>query len=684
MNVGLHNYLHKKILLFTLVCFLVLTGNSQTKIDSITDLVEKASKNIKSKEDKKHYIDLLTSLSSHYTYDNIDSLKSISERVYKLSNTINYKKGKADAIAHLAYYNSYQGNSELALQQLNEALKLAREGDYIRGQINILNQIGSENAYIGKNSDALKAYLEGSDIALANNNKVLLSFIKDNTASLYATQKDYKQSIALYKEVDKLNKEIGNPIYIAETHANMSDIYIRTNQLDLATKYIDNSIATFEKHNDKEWLSYCYINKARILIQQNQPKFALKWLDISENILNDLTDDRTVVSLENAKAKAYLGLKQTDNAEESVNKAIEIGSRFNLLEELEEAYETLYLIHKQNNDTDLALESLEMFKKTSDSILRRENSNSLGAFKTRTEYERQKRDTEADAKKEIDKHQNYLYIAIAALVVLSFILLLIKIQANTRKKLYNQLIEQTKVLKKRENELENINKTKDKLFSIIGHDLRNPIAALQSLLDMFVAKDVEAEDFMRFIPKLKSDVDALFFTLTNLLSWSRTQMNGGSTTPSNAKMYNLAHNNINLLAELAENKNIKITNTIPENAIIWADKNQMSVVVRNLLSNAIKFTKTGGNIIINAKETTNSWIISIQDSGIGIKPELIEELFSNDNAIAVSYGTNNEKGTGLGLPLCKEMITNNQGTIWVESTLGEGSTFYFELPKKEI
>lgn len=684
MNNRLQNYLLKKILLFTLVCFFALSANSQAKIDSIRTLVENATKKLKTKEDKTKYIDLLTSLASYYRFENIDSLKSISNRVYKLSETINYSIGKADALSHFAYYNSYQGDSDLAIKQIKEALSIAEKTDHIKGQINLCNQLGSEYAYIGKNGDALKSYLKGADIALENNEKVLLSFIKDNTASLYASQKDYKQSITLYKEVDKLNKEIGNPIYIAETHANMSDIYIRINELDLATQYIDNSIATFEKSKNKEWLSYCYINKARILIEQNQPELALKWLSVSENILEDLTDDRTVMSLENAKAKAYLGLKQMDKAETAANKAIEIGKRFKLLEELEESYETLYKIHKQNNKADLALENLELFKKTSDSILRRENSNSLGAFKTRTEYERQKRDTEIEAKKEIDKHQNYLYIAIAALIVLSFILLLIKLQANTRKKLYDQLIKQTEVLKKRENELESINKTKDKLFSIIGHDLRNPIAALQSLLDMFVSKDVEAEDFIRFIPKLKSDVDALFFTLTNLLSWSRTQMNGGSTSPSKAKIHNLTQNNVNLLTELAQNKNISIVNNIPVNAIVWADKNQMSVVVRNLLSNAIKFTKTDGNIVLSAKETENTWIVSVKDSGIGIKPELIEELFTNESAIAVSYGTNNEKGTGLGLPLCKEMITNNKGTIWIESTLGIGSTFYFELPKEEI
>lgn len=666
-----------------LLLFCIFYGQSQTKIDSMRSLVKKAEVNLDTKKDKQAYIDQLSALASFYQYENIDSLKSISDKVYKLSNNINYDKGKANALSGFAYYSSYQGDPNLALQQLEEALKLAKKAKYIRGQINILNQLGAEYSYLGRNNDALKAYLEGSDIAEKDGNIKLLSFIKDNTASLYASQKDYKQSLELYKEVEKLNLQLANPIYIAQTNANMSDVYIRTNQLDLAQKYIDNSIETFEKENYKEWLSYCYINKARILIKQSRPDLAFKWLNISEGILEELTDDRTVMSLYNARAKAHLSLNQIDEAEENANNAIAISERLKLLEESEESYNTLYLIYKKSNRPALALENLEKFKSISDSILKRENTNSLGALKTRTEYERDKREAQANVKKEIDKHQNYLYLAIAALVVLSFILLLIKLQANTRKRLYDQLITQTETLKKRENELENINKTKDKLFSIIGHDLRNPIAALQSLLDMFVSKDVEAEDFLRFIPKLKSDVDALFFTLTNLLSWSRTQMNGGSTSPSKAKIYSLTKNNISLLAEMAEKKEISISNNISENTVVWADKNQMSVVIRNLLSNAIKFTKTKGTINIDAVETEKTWIMSIKDTGIGIKPELIDKIFSNDSTMSVSYGTNNEKGTGLGLPLCKEMITNNKGTIWVDSTLGVGSTFFFELPKEE-
>ncbi|MCL5244215.1 ATP-binding protein [Cellulophaga sp. 20_2_10] len=668
---------------FILVFLFLFTqlSYSQAKVDSIRKLVVAAEKQVETKDQKEYYIDLLVYLASHYQYENIDSLKVIADKALKLSKTISYDKGISDALSILSYYSSYQGNSDLALRQLKQALQKAKKVGEKNLQIDILNQIGTEYSYIGQNGDALKAYLKATDLAIESNNIETLSLIKDNTASLYASQKDYKQSLEIYKEVEALNKKINHPLFTAETNANISDIYIKTNQLDIATEYLDFSIKAFEKVNDKGWLSYCYINKARILIKQNEPKLALKWLDISEDILKELTDDRTLISLYNTKAKAYLSLNNINKAESFAWKSIELSNRLSLLEETEDSYNTLYLTYKKSGETELALKNLEKYKSISDSILKKENTNSLGALKTRTEYEREKKEAEALVKKELEKHQNYLYASIIASAILIFILLLIKVQANTRKKLYKQLIEQTNILKKREAELETINKTKDKLFSIIGHDLRNPIAALQSLLDMFVSKDVEAEDFLSFIPKLKGDVDALFFTLTNLLSWSKTQMNGGSTTPTLTNLFKIAKENTNLLAELAEFKNISIINNMDTKVFVWADENQMSVVIRNLLSNAIKFTKQNGTITISSKETKTNWIVIIKDTGIGIKPSLLDNLFSYDNSIAVSYGTNNEKGTGLGLPLCKEMITNNKGTIWAESTLEKGTSFYFTIPK---
>ncbi|WP_435313090.1 tetratricopeptide repeat-containing sensor histidine kinase [Cellulophaga fucicola] len=677
----MNNLPHNSYIKFILVFLFIQHNYSQTKVDSIKKLVVTAEKQIATKDQKQHYIDLLVSLASYYQYESIDSLKVIADKALNLSKDLKYDIGVADALATLAYYSSYQGNSDLALRQLKQALQKAEKVGIKSAQIDILNQIGTEYSYIGKNGDALKAYLKATDLAIEENDIETLSLIKDNTAGLYASQKDFNQSLEIYKEVEALNEKINHPLFTAETNANMSEIYIKTDQLDIAEKYLDFSIKAFEKVNDNGWLSYCYINKARILIKQNEPELALKWLDISEGILKKLTDDRSLISLYNTKAKAYLGLNNIDKAESFAWKSIELSKRLSLLEEIEDSYKILYLTYKKSGDTDLALKNLEKYKSISDSILKKENTNSLGALKTRTEYEREKKDAEALVKKELEKRQNYLYATIIALAILFFILLLIKVQANTRKRLYNQLIEQTEILKKRESELENINKTKDKLFSIIGHDLRNPIAALQSLLDMFVSKDVGAEDFLSFIPKLKGDVDALFFTLTNLLSWSKTQMNGGSTTPTLTNLYKITKDNISLLAELAEFKDITLTNNMNTEVLVWADENQMSVVIRNLLSNAIKFTKQKGTITITSKETNTNWIVIIKDTGIGIKPSMLDNLFSYDSSIAVSYGTNNEKGTGLGLPLCKEMITNNKGTIWAESTLDKGTSFYFTIPK---
>src|SRR5690606_17090414 len=234
----------------------------------------------------------------------------------------------------------------------------------------------------------------------------------------------------------------------------------------------------------------------------------------------------------------------------------------------------------------------------------------------------------------------------------------------------------------REAELHEINGTKTKLFSIIGHDLRGPIGALQELLKLFMEGEIGKEEFLSFIPKLKSDVENISFTLNNLLSWGQNQLNGVVTRPKRISLDKIVDNNIQLLSELAKSKSIKIIDQLPENTQIWADHNQIDIVVRNLISNAIKFTPNNGLITIESAEKGNYRQFSIRDTGVGMNKEMQEKVFEESSNLT-TYGTNNEKGTGLGLSLCKEMILKNKGKIWVESQLRKGSTFYFTVPKAE-
>jgi signal transduction histidine kinase len=218
------------------------------------------------------------------------------------------------------------------------------------------------------------------------------------------------------------------------------------------------------------------------------------------------------------------------------------------------------------------------------------------------------------------------------------------------------------------------------LFSIIGHDLRGPIAAFQGLLKLYKDGEIDGKEFLGFIPKLSSDIEHISFTLNNLLSWGQTQMNGSVTKPSIVSIENLVNENINLLSESAEAKSLKIVNKMTANILSWSDSDQIDIVIRNLMSNAIKFTPEKGMITIDALERSSTWEISVRDTGVGMDKEIQKKIFEKNSNIT-TYGTNDEKGTGLGLSLCKEMVEKNNGKIWVESFKPDGTCFYFTLPK---
>lgn len=228
--------------------------------------------------------------------------------------------------------------------------------------------------------------------------------------------------------------------------------------------------------------------------------------------------------------------------------------------------------------------------------------------------------------------------------------------------------------------MQEINETKDKLFSIIGHDLRGPIGAFQGLLKLLKDGEVGQSEFMEFIPKLRHDIDHISFTLNNLLSWGQTQMNGSITKPSMVNVESIVKENMHLLSEIAEKKSIKLSSQLASNTLVWSDSDQIDIVIRNLISNALKFTPDNGMVTISSNEMSHFWQISVRDTGVGIDKDIIQKLFCKKSNIT-TYGTNNEKGTGLGLSLCKEMVEKNGGDIWVESHVRKGSTFHFTMPK---
>lgn len=683
LTLELYNFRIKTALSICLVFLTLAMQAQQSKKDSLVfKLKHLETTNRFNPKDTTH-IKLLVNLAFSYRYLNNDSSYAISNRALELSEAVDFDYGKISALEALGNYFSDQGNGEKSMLFFKKALQLAREVGNKSSELNIINGLAHVYSYGGNYAEALNLYLKGIDLAKQSDNKQMLSILNENIATLYSDQKDFKNALVFYDTVQAVNKELGNEVIHAETQSNMASLYKDAKNFEYAMFNINKSITTFERYKIYDWLAYAYEVKGSIYLEQKKYQWALYWYDQSNMLHQDhLQDDREKIQLMNGMAKVYYGLERDSLSMEYANEGLRLSKKINSIQGQIDCSETLYKLHKKREDNIAALNYLESFKKLSDSLFKDKNKQSLALLETKMEYQQEKKELIATNEIALAKQRNYIYFAVIILLILSVIIFVVRRNEKTLKRLNRELNEKSVVVSEREAELSEINRTKTKLFSIIGHDLRGPIGALQGILKLFTDGEIGKDEFLSFIPKLKSDVENISFALNNLLSWGQTQLNGVATKPKRISLDKIVSANVQLLSEVAASKTLKIMNQMPENPQIWADQHHIDIVVRNLLSNAIKFTPDNGLITIEAEEKRNMWQVMIRDTGIGMNKEIQKKIFEDTTNIT-TYGTNNERGTGLGLSLCKEMIIKNKGEIWVESVLRKGTTFYFTVPKAE-
>jgi len=242
---------------------------------------------------------------------------------------------------------------------------------------------------------------------------------------------------------------------------------------------------------------------------------------------------------------------------------------------------------------------------------------------------------------------------------------------------------QRDMLQQQKTQLEELNLSKDKFFSIIAHDLKNPFNALIGFTDMLITEFDELDnnekiELLHLTNKASQDT---FELLENLLQWSRKQTGSLKFQPEIVDIYTIVQKTVNLLQGNASQKKIFLISEVKQNSIAFCDAQMINTVIRNLITNAIKFTSEGGSVTISCEflASINKLQIEVKDTGVGMSENDMKKLFKIDVKLTTT-GTNNETGTGLGLILCKEFVEVNGGRIFVESIMNEGSTFKFTLP----
>ena len=287
----------------------------------------------------------------------------------------------------------------------------------------------------------------------------------------------------------------------------------------------------------------------------------------------------------------------------------------------------------------------------------------------------------------------YIFNQGTSIVFIFYALFLIKKESNlyqfgilaTNKALQekNDKIEKQKAeIEQKAAELSELNSLKNKLFSVISHDMKTPMYALRNLFRSMQQFDMSGEEIKSIIPDVVSDLNYTTGLMENLLHWVKSQMNSASVSPGELSMEEITDETIHIHQLQATTKKISIIREMDESPFVFADRDMLTLVLRNLLSNAIKFTPEHGTIIIRLKTDSKFCRISVIDNGIGMDQETLTRI--QDNSYYSTNGTAKESGTGLGLMLCRDFLSKNGGSLLIESERGKGSTFSFTLPVAEM
>lgn len=656
------------------------------------------------------YINTLSALGVLYQHRDKDSMLLVADHVLDLSQKLNFTRGIANGhkIKGIAYI--YLQNKEQALYhdsiaiaaytQINDqkgigavynnmAVLFNSYGEYnsanlfyqksivYRKLVNDLKGVGDCETNMGNNKMAVGDYngalvhmLEGLGIRRKINDLEGLSNSYTNLGNLYFYMRNYQKSEDAYREAFRIKQKIGSFAEMANLYINLGGLYYQKEQYDTANLYFIKALKISKEKNDIESIVIALNNISELASSKKDYIGAFKAVEEAEKYVNQTIDNEAKIVINNRKAICYDNVKQYKEAIKYASIALETAQKINARRSLSETAELLSTLYEKNNNPDKALEYFKLAKLYADSVYNEENMTKFNDYEYK--YKIQDKEQEIirlESSKKIEQEKNKFFkigLFLLLLVIAGISFLAFSINSNRNKEKHiNELIN-------RQNEtLEQHNKFKDKVFSIIAHDLRSPIASMQSMFSLLDQGLISQDEFMQFKKDMTHQVNTVSLLLENLLNWSKKQMQTGLLTNTSAVDVNkIIDQNLALFNEISIHKQIAIKADIP-NLKLMADADQFDLIIRNLLSNAIKFTPKGGSISIDAKAENNRVKIAIKDSGVGMTKETIDKILANE--VVTHKGTNGEKGTGLGLNLTKEFIENNKGTFNICSKPNQGT-----------
>lgn len=640
----------------------------------------------------------------------IDSILNFLQQ-YKKEDTV-----KSYALTQLSYY--YQGtNLKMAEKYAYEACLLSQKNNNKRDMSCAMSQLGSVYCWQHRTTEALKMYADEMEIATQGNLQYWEADAYLGMAYVYEVEEDWTKALEYTLKATKKAEAVKNDLIMGFSYNRLAITYLQLDQKTKAVEYCKKAITIFKSHASLDQLGDSYINMGRIYHAQGAYDVSQIFFDSSIQIFERLNEPYQLADVYQNMGEMLIDKLELDEASLSFSKALTSFKQANA-EEADLAMSTIglgvvalhqkkikeasFIFHQEFEkikDVGIIDKELECLKymAAADSAI----GNYREAYQHMQEYARlydtNYNETRARASERMlieydvkDKEQQFkglqeqnenqkrriaIVSVTGSIILLAIIMLaLLYRQKTAALKAINELQINTLAQNR---ELAVLNNVKDKLLSMIAHDIRSPLTSLQTILQLTREQILNTAEFDHMSQMLDDDITHLVTMLDNTLLWAGEQIQAIKIQKNRFNLYDLTTEVIALYQNAISKKQLVMHNEVPQHTEVLSDMQIIHTVLNNLISNAIKFSENGKNIFINTEQQKNTILLSIKDEGNGMTDEILVKI--NSNEFISTRGTNNEKGTGLGLLFSKDLLNKLDETLHIKTTPGQGTEVLFTI-----
>jgi signal transduction histidine kinase len=641
-------------------------------IDSLSNICKNHQKDDTTK------VRLLNQIARCYYYDNSDTTLYLSKKSLAIAEKIHFMSGKSDAFYNIGLAFSNQNQYAKAIDYYFKSLELEEKMKNNKKLWSIANEIALTYENMDDFGKSLEFLLKALKYAEISNDKLGIGIQLGNIAENHYKNDQYPKALEYFSKSIAIAREIGDSEGIAYNSFYIGQINIKQNNINGSIQYVDTALTIYQKLNLPFWIIQCKVSKATIYRKRKKYNECISILEDALKQSLTYRDKQPLIDCQMELAESYLESGNLDKASFYAGMSNKLATSIGRTEDIGKSHALFSAIFEKKGIYDSALIHYKKSEVIKDSLFSVKRTTIIKSLLQNYELDKKQQEI-ASQRVEIENKTLQSNIFLLGLISAGLILSLLSFLIWQTIRKNRTLHEQKEEIGRHNQALLELNHTKDTLFSIISHDLRAPIASLQStlyLLQLGILSEAELEKVSQELSYKVTDTTNL---LNNLLYWAKSQMDGIKLFPEKGNVESIIKEIVSLLSHQTESKKIQVSLDFEKTQSFYADIPSVSMILRNLLSNAVKFTPRGGSVSVNTSTSSTMLQIHVHDTGLGISEEDLKKLFSPLTHFT-TQGTSQEVGTGLGLLLCKDFAERNNGSISVESTEGKGSIFSLSLP----